>query len=138
MFKRIFLNGLIAGIFGTIISTAYIYIFKYSPLEVDFTEKASVSYLLSFNMLIGVAACFIYFAILTLLKKEHLTSFIVGFIFSGASIAIALLMMFKVDSELAFKNENAELYKDFYYFILAPTAFFPTLSWFAFKPLIIK
>lgn len=138
MFKRIFFNGLLAGIFGTIISTAYILIFKYSPLEVDFTEKASITFLLSFNMIIGIAACFFYFALLKLLKKEHLTSFIVGFVLSGASILIALMLMFTVDTELKFKNENAELYKDFYYFILAPVSFFPTLSWFTFKPLLIK
>ncbi|MFN5415830.1 MAG: hypothetical protein ACK5B9_02160 [Flavobacteriia bacterium] len=138
MFKRIFFNGLLAGIFGTIISTAYILIFKYSPLEVDFTEKASLSFLLSFNMILAISACFIYFACLKLFKKENLTSFIVNFILSGASIALALLFMFTVDTELKFKNENAELYKDFYYFILAPVSFFPTLSWFTFKPLLIK
>jgi hypothetical protein len=71
MFKRIFFNGLVAGIFGTIISTAYILIFKYSPLEVDFTEKASLSFLLSFNMILAISACFIYFACLKLFKKEN-------------------------------------------------------------------
>jgi hypothetical protein len=43
-----------------------------------------------------------------------------------------------VDPQLVFKNENAELYKDFYYFILAAVAFFPVLSWFTFKPIFIK
>ncbi len=138
MFKNIFFTGLIASIFGTLISVLYIFVFKYSPLEVDFTEKASFQYLLSFNMFIGMSTCFIYFALIKLLKKEQITSFIVGFVLSGASIVIALLFMFKVDTQLAFKNENAELYKDFYYFILAPISFFPVLSWFTFKPLFIR
>ena len=67
-----------------------------------------------------------------------MTSFIVGFILSGLSIAIALKMMFTVNSGLTFKNENAEMFKDFYYFILAPIPFFSVLSWLTFKPLIIK
>lgn len=138
MFKNIFFAGLTASIFGTIISVAYIFIFKYSPLEVDFTEKASFLYMLSFNMMIGMITCFVYFGMVKVIKKEKIAAFIVGFLLSGAAIALALKFMFTVDTQLVFKNENAELYKDFYYFILAPIAFFPVLSWFTFKPLFIK
>lgn len=138
MFKNVFFTGLTAGVFGTIISVAYFFVFKYSPLEVDFSEKASFSYLLGFNMMIGMITCFVYFAITKLIKKEGIASFIVGFLLSGAAIGLALKFMFTVDTQLVFKNENAELYKDFYYFILAPISFFPALSWFTFKPLFIK
>jgi len=138
MFKNIFFTGLIAGVFGTIISVAYFFVFKYSPLEVDFSEKASFTFLLGFNMMIGMITCFVYFALSKLIKKEGIASFILGFLLSGAAIALALKFMFTVDTQLVFKNENAELYKDFYYFILAPIAFFPVLSWFTFKPLFIK
>lgn len=138
MFKNIFFAGLTASIFGTIISVAYIYVFKYSPLEVDFTEKASFMYLMSLNMMVGMIACFLYFAMVKLLRKENIAAFVVGFLLSGAAVVLALKFMFTVDTQLAFKNENAELYKDFYYFILAPVAFFPVLSWFTFKPLFIK
>ncbi len=138
MFKNIFFTGLIAGVFGTIISVAYFFVFKYSPLEVDFSEKASFTFLLGFNMMIGMITCFVYFALSKLIKKEGIASFILGFLLSGAAIALGLKFMFTVDTQLVFKNENAELYKDFYYFILAPIAFFPVLSWFTFKPLFIK
>ncbi len=138
MFKNIFLAGLTSSFFGTLISVAYIFVFKYSPLEADFTEKATLGYLLSFNLLNGLSTCFVYFALIKLVKKERIVSSLVGIIISGASITIALLFMFKVDNQLVFKNENAELYKDFYYFILAPISFFTGLSWFTFKPLIIK
>ena len=138
MFKNIFFTGLVASIFGTLISLAYIFVFKYSPLEVDFTEKASFLYLLSLNLLIGISTCFAYFALIKLLKKEHVASFVVSFILCGVSILLALMFMFTVDTTLVFKNENAELYKDYYYFILAPISFFPALSWFTFKPLFIK
>jgi hypothetical protein len=37
-----------------------------------------------------------------------------------------------------FKNEDAELMKDFFKGFLMPMLFFPALSWFTFKPLIIK
>jgi hypothetical protein len=138
MFKNHLFHGVTAGLFGTLISVAYIYLFKYSPLEADFTEKASFLYLLSFNMIVGMVACFCSFTLMKLFIKEQITIFIVSFILSGASIVIALLLMFKVDNQLAFKNENAELYKDYYYFILAPVSFLPVLSWLTFKPLFIK
>lgn len=138
MFKQLFFTGLVATVFGTIISVAYFFVFKYSPLEADFTEKASITYLLGFNALIGMSNCFLYFGLSKLLKKDHLTAFINGFLLSAAAIVIALLWMFKVDTGLTFKNENAESFKDYYYFILAPVAFFPVLSWFTFKPLFVK
>ncbi len=138
MFRNIFFAGLTASIFGTLISVAYIFVFKYSPLEVDFTEKASFIYLLSFNLLIGMITCFVYFAFLKIVKKENIVSFIVSFLLCGVSILLALMFMFTVDTTLVFKNENAELYKDYYYFILAPISFFPALSWFTFNPLFIK
>jgi hypothetical protein len=138
MFQRIFFAGLTSSIFGALISIAYFFVFKYSPLAIDFTEKASYLYLLSFNLEIGMSTCLLYFILIKLLKKENITSFIVGFLLSGVSISIALLFMFKVDPELKFTNENSELFKDFYYYILAPVSFFPVLSWFTFKPIFIK
>lgn len=138
MFKQLFFNGLAASLFGTIISVLYMFVFKYSPLEADFSEHASLTYLLGFNALFGMSTCFVQFGLSKLIRKEHILSFVVGFLLSGTAIAIALMTMFKVDAQLTFKNENAQLYKDFYFFILAPIAFFPVLSWFTFKPLFIK
>lgn len=137
-FKKSFFTGLAAGIFGTIISVAYILVFKYSPLESDFTEKASITYLLGFNMLVGMIACFLFFVVFKVTKKLALASFISAFLLSGGAIAWALLTMFKVDPDLAFKNEMAEMAKDYYYYIIAPITFFPVLSWLTFKPLFIK
>ena len=138
MLKNTIFAGLAAGIFGTIISVAYIYVFKYSPLEADFSEKASISYLLQINMLFGMINCFVYFALAKLFRRENIAAFINGFLLSGAAISFALLIMFTVDTKLTFKNENAELFKDFYFFILAPIPFFSVLSWFTFKPLFLK
>ena len=138
MFKNIFFAGLTASSFGTIISVAYIYVFKYSPLEADFSEKASIIYLLSLNTMVGMVACFLYFGLLKILKEEKIAAFIVGFLLSGGAIVLALKFMFTVDMELAFKNENAQVMSEYYYYVLAPVAFFPVLSWFTFKPIFIK
>lgn len=138
MLKKSIFAGLSAGIFGTIISVAYINVFKYSPLEADFSEKASISYLLQMNMAIGMVNCIVYFGLASLFKKENIAAFINGFLLSGVAISLALLLMFTVDTKLTFKNENADLYKDFYFFIIAPIPFFSVLSWFTFKPLFIK
>lgn len=140
MFKNIFFAGLAASIFGTLISVAYIAVFKYSPLEADFSEKASFIYLLSLNTMVGMVACFLYFAMAKLFRQEKIAAFIVGFLLSGAAIVLALQFMFTVDNQIesAFKNENAKAMSVFYYYVLAPIAFFPVLSWFTFKPLFIK
>jgi hypothetical protein len=138
MIKNVIFAGLTASIFGTIISVAYFFVFKYSPLEADFSEHASITYLLGVNMIIGMSNCLVYFILAKLIKNENIASFVNGFILSAAIIALALSIMFKVDAELTFKNENAELYKDFYFFILAPIPFFSALSWFTFKPIFIR
>lgn len=138
MLKNSILTGLVASVFGTIISYVYILVFKYSPLEADFTEKATFTYLLGLNSIIGMSNCIIYFVLATFIKKENIAAFINGFLLSASLIAYSLLLMFTVDTELVFKNENAETYKDFYFFILAPIPFFSALSWFTFKPLFIK
>jgi hypothetical protein len=137
MLKNSIFAGLAAGIFGTIISVAYIYVFKYSPLEADFSEKASISYLLQMNMAIGMVNCIVYFGISKLFKKENIAAFINGFLLSGVAISLSLLLMFTVEN-ITFKNENAQSFSEFYFFIIAPIPFFSVLSWFTFKPLFIK
>lgn len=138
MFKNYFFAGLVAGIFGTIISLAYIAVFKYSALEADFSEKANFVSLLGTNMLFGMTACLLSFGVKFIFKKQNLASFISGFLLSGMAIAYCLITMFTVDMSLKFTNENAEAFKDFYYFIVSPISFFAILSWFTFKPLFLK
>ena len=138
MLKNSIFAGLAASIFGTIISVAYIYVFKYSPLEADFTEKATVTYLLGINAAIGMSNSIVYFALATLIKKENISSFINGFLLSGGVIAYSLMLMFTVDKNLEFKNEMAQLCIDSFWYIMAPIPFFSALSWFTFKPLFIK
>jgi hypothetical protein len=137
MFKYSLITGIIASIFGTIISVAYISVFKYSALEADFTEQASISYLFGINALIGLLNSLVYFGFSKLFKKESLVDFTNGFLLSAVVIAFSLMLMFKVDTELTFKNENAELFKEYFFFILAPIPFFSALSWFTFKSLFI-
>lgn len=138
MLRNSILNGFTASVFGTIVSISYISIFKYSALEADFTEHASISYLFGINALIGMITSIIYFVLLKLLNKVSLVDFISAFLLSASVIAFSLVLMFKVDAELTFKNENAELFKDYFFFIIAPIPFFSALSWFTFKPLFHK
>jgi hypothetical protein len=137
MLRNCLITGITAGAFGTVVSVAYISIFKYSALEADFSEHASITYLFGINYLIGILNCMIYFGLSKILNKENLVDFINGFILSSAVIAFSLMLMFKVDPDLKFKNENAELIKDYFFFILAPIPFFSALSWFTFKPLFL-
>ncbi len=138
MFRNFILAGLTASVFGTIISVAYISVFKYSALEADFTEYASIPYLLGINASFGMLNCLSYFGLSKIIRKQNLADFINGFLLSAAVIAFSLTLMFKVDTNLTFKNENAELFKEYFFFILAPVPFFSVLSWFTFKPLFLQ
>lgn len=138
MFRNSIITGITASLFGTIVSVAYISIFKYSALEADFSEHATIPYLLGINASFGIVNCLVYFGMTKLFKNEKLVDFINGFIFSASVILFSLSLMFKVDANLTFKNENAELFKDYFFFILAPIPFFSALSWFTFKPLFLR
>ena len=138
MFRKSLITGVTASLFGTIVSVAYISIFKYSALEADFSEHATIPYFLGINSLFGMVNCLAYFGMIKLFKKDDLADFINGFLLSASVIAFSLSLMFKVDANLTFKNENAEAFKDYFFFILAPVPFFSVLSWFTFKPLFLK
>jgi hypothetical protein len=135
MIKHLFLAGLKAIIYGTLISVIYLFAFKFSPLKIDFTEKASIPFLFFFNLKMILFYIIIYFVLLkTIINKKKVT-IINGILVNVIAIIIALYWMFYLESELIFNNKSAEVYKEYYHFILAPTAFFPVLSWFAFKPI---
>ncbi len=131
MFKRIFLLCVSAGLFSALVS--FVYVSFYKGIIVDFTEAAGVKQLLSYNILFAMVACFINFGLSKAIRKEKIASFIFNFILSSISIGLVFYVL-KMDDP-TFKNEDAELMKDFFKGFLMPMLFFPALSWFSFKPL---
>lgn len=134
MFKRIFLHAVASGLFSTLVS--YIYTSFYKGIIVDFTEVVGIKQILAYNMLLAMSTCFIFFALTKVIKKQAIASFIMNFLLSTISIVLVFYVL-KTDDP-TFKNEDAELMKDFFKGFLMPMLFFPALSWFTFKPLFVK
>ena len=135
MFKHYFILGLVAGLFGTLISYAYTSV--YGANIIDFSEKASVINLLAHNFMFTMGSCFVAFGISKIIKKPSISEFIFNFLLSGVSIVMVFVLLkqpdpvFKEGSDAA---SMAEYFKSFF----MPILFIPAMSWFAFKPLIIK
>lgn len=145
MFKKLFFAALISGIFGAAISVAYTYIYKYSPLELDFTEHTSIINLLAYNLGVTMSVCFLFFALSKVIKKVNIVSVIIGFILSGFALVLILFRLgqpdpvFTVTKAMEAGNVmNPNEFVAYYGGYINPLIVVPILSWFTFKPLFIK
>jgi hypothetical protein len=86
--------------------------------------------------MIGTFASILFFGISKIITNKSIATFLFNLLLSGVSIALVFYVLKSNDP--TFKNEDAELMKDFFKGFLMPMLFFPALSWFTFKPLIIK
>ncbi len=145
MFKKAFFAALVAGIFGTLVCVAYTMVYKYSPLELDFSEQTSLTNLLAYNLGVTMIICFLFVGLMKLIKKENIVSVIIGFLLSGGTIALILFRLGQPDPVFTVTkameagivlnpNESVAYYGGF----INPIIFIPVLSWFTFKPLFIK
>ncbi|MEN9977780.1 MAG: hypothetical protein RLZZ493_799 [Bacteroidota bacterium] len=134
MFARIFSLGIISSLFATVVSVVYTSF--YTNVIVDFSEVASVVKILAYNVMIGTFASILFFGISKIITNKSIATFLFNLLLSGVSIALVFYVLKSNDP--TFKNEDAELMKDFFKGFLMPMLFFPALSWFTFKPLIIK
>ena len=134
MFARIFSLGIISSLFATAVSVVYTSF--YTNVIVDFSEVASVVKILAYNVMIGTFASILFFGISKIITNKYIATFLFNLLLSGVSIALVFYVLKSNDP--TFKNEDAELMKDFFKGFLMPMLFFPALSWFTFKPLIIK
>lgn len=133
MFKRLFFLGITAGLFSSLIS--WIYSFMYTKIA-DFTEHSGYVHLLSFSMMITIGISIIGAVVYRLIKKQSLASFIIHLILSGICLSL-VFYIFKMDDPV-FKNEDSMAMIDYFKGYLIPFAFIPALSWLTFKPLFIK
>jgi hypothetical protein len=133
MFKKIFLLAIVSGLMASLVSIVYVSGYK---TLVDFSEIASYVNIFSYNFLFAMIACFLFFGISSVLKNKSIATFLFNAILSMLSIGLVFYVLKTEDP--TFKNEDAELMKDFFKGFLMPMLFFPALSWFTFKPLFIK
>lgn len=133
MFKKTFLLAVVSGLMASLVSIVYVSGYK---TLVDFSEIASYANIFSYNFLFAMIACFLFFGISSVLKNKSIATFLFNALLSLLSIGLVFYVLKAEDP--TFKNEDAELMKDFFKGFLMPMLFFPALSWFTFKPLFIK
>lgn len=134
MFKKVFLLGLIAGLFGTAIS--YVYVNAYKSIITDYSEVANFTRLIAHNMLFTMIGCFLFFGLSSIIKNKGVATFIFNFLVSGVCIALVFFQLKQPNPK--FSNDDINLMADFYNGFFLPIIFIPALSWFTFKPLFIK
>lgn len=134
MFKNVFFLALTSAILATGVS--YGYAKAYFGMLVDFSEAFKLLELLSYNVAISMAACFLFVGLFKLIKKQGIVSFLTNAILSVTSITLVFVLLKRNDPVL--KNEDAALFIDYYKGFLMPVLFIPFLTWFSLFPLFIK
>lgn len=136
MIKKILLNGLLTGIFGSFVCYSYALVYILTPLNIDFTEKANVLNLFVYNLVTTMIIGLLYIGLRKIFIREHFSSFILNFLLSGIVLGLVFYQLIQPDP--VFKNEDTNAMASFYNSFLLPIIFIPYLSWFTFKPLIIR
>lgn len=134
MFKNFFILGIVSAIASTI--ACFAYTTMYYSLIVDFSEANGIVMLASGSLLVAMIAAVLNFVSRIVLKKASIADFAFNLIFSLVSIMMVFVLLSAKDPD--FKSENAQLFAEFYKGFVMPMLFFPVLTWFTFKPLIIK
>jgi hypothetical protein len=134
MFKQSFFLGIIAGIAATI--ACLLYSNFYFSIIVDFSEATTLSKVAAGCFGFTMIAAFLQFGLGTIVKNTKLADFIVSLIIAIVSISLVFYVLKMDDPE--FKNEDAQLFVDYFKGFLMPMLFFPALGWFTFKPLFRK
>ncbi len=134
MFVQFFILALVSG--GAASLACYTYTSFYYSLLVDFSEAAGLPLLMAVCFGVAMLACFGNYALRRVIKRAGLADFILNALLSMSSIGMVFVMLNAEDP--VFKNEDAALFVDFFKGFVMPMIFFPALTWFTFKPLIIR
>ncbi|TAL41436.1 MAG: hypothetical protein EPN92_12950 [Chitinophagaceae bacterium] len=128
MFKKLFFQGISAGILSAVACIIYNRIYFFAT-EVDFSKVVNVPVLVGINLLACLLAAAGYWAFKKLLKKNADIFFNLTFtILSFASV------IFPISISLPLDIKFPELFPG----LTVPMHFFPALAWFTIRPLFIK
>jgi hypothetical protein len=128
MFKKIFFQGISAGILSTVACIIYNRIYFFAT-EIDFSKVVNISVLIGINLAACMLAAAGYWAFKKLLKRNADIFFNFSFtILSFASV------IFPISISLPLSIKNPELFPG----LTVPMHFFPALAWFTIRPLFIK
>lgn len=128
MFKKLFFQGISAGILSAVACIIYNRIYFFAT-EVDFSKVVNVPVLVGINLLACLLAAAGYWVFKKLLKKNADIFFNLTFtILSFASV------IFPISISLPLDIKFPELFPG----LTVPMHFFPALAWFTIRPLFIK
>jgi hypothetical protein len=128
MFKKIFFQGISAGILSAVACIIYNRIYFFAT-EIDFSKVINIPVLIGINLLAGMLAAAGYWVFKKLLKKNGDIFFNLTFtILSFASV------IFPISVSLPLSIKNPELFPG----LAVPMHFFPALAWFTIRPLFVK
>jgi len=128
MFKKLFYQGIIAGILSAVACIIYNRIYFFAT-EVDFSKVINVPVIFGINLVACMLAAAGYWVFKKLLKKNADIVFNFTFtIFSFASV------LFPISISLPLDIKYPELFPG----LTVPMHFFPALAWFTIRPLFTK
>ncbi len=128
MVKRLFFQGISAGILSAVACIIYNRIYFFAT-EVDFSKLVNIPVLTGINILAGMLAATGYWIFKKLLKKNADIFF--NFTFTILSFASVI---FPISISLPLDIKYPELFPG----LAVPMLFFPALAWFTIRPLFMK
>ena len=128
MFKKLFFQGISAGILSAVACIIYNRIYFFAT-EIDFSKVVNVPVLIGVNLAACMLAAVVYWIFKRLLKRNADIFFNFSFtILSFASV------IYPISVSLPLSIKNPELFPG----LTVPMHFFPALAWFTVKPLFFK
>jgi hypothetical protein len=125
MFKKVFLQSILASLLAFIASVIYKRIYFFAT-EVDFSRVLSVRRLAGFSLLVSMLAAFLNYILTRWLKGKG--GIVFNFLFSILSFAC---VMIPISITLPLNIQSPELFPG----LGVPMVFFPAMAWYTVNPL---
>jgi hypothetical protein len=125
MFKRKFLQGILASILSVVAGIIYQHIYYFAN-EVDFSKVLSIAKVIGFSVLTCMLAVFLNYILRRSFKERG--EIIFNFLFSIISF---VCVMIPISITLPLNVQFPELFPG----LAVPMVFFPVIAWFTINPL---
>jgi hypothetical protein len=125
MFKKVFLQAILASLLAFIASVIYRKIYFFAT-EVDFSKVLSLGRMAALCILVSMLAAFLYYGLMVWVKGRGAVIF--NFIFSILTFAC---VMIPISITLPLNVQSPELFPG----LGVPMVFFPAMAWYTVNPL---
>jgi hypothetical protein len=124
MFKKIFLQAVLASILAAVAGIIYNRIYYFST-EADFSAVLNTGRIIALSVLISMVAAFLNYFLIRLLKRRG--EIVFNFLFSIVSFAA---VMIPISVSLPLNVKSPELFPG----LAVPMVFFPVVAWYTVNP----